>query len=300
MDVQNAIDMFYKHNNITPYIAEYDTKYLPRLEERVKCWIDNMPDAKTRNAFLNLLTNYDYISERKYKEKIREAIEKIEKFLEKDEVIQEFGAISIDEVFFFVVESPIASGSDYICGTLKLFEISADKIVKNFSGLKKQKKNLVKGKVFVFIDDIFSSGATIEKHFKDTVNSIKECTKNQKALFLLYGLYVTELSVINFKTKTDSKQSLSEKYPMFDRLLDVNLHKLIDKEAHDYDVVSEYEEHLKNEQYKYMTDKYTYFMGFNENSLGISFYYETPNNTLSSFWLETYTNEPPFPRFSAQ
>ena len=37
-------------------------------------------------------------------------------------------------------------------------------------------------------------------------------------------------------------------------------------------------------------------MGYRNGALGISFYYNTPNNTLSSFWLKTKTNIPPFHR----
>ena len=40
----------------------------------------------------------------------------------------------------------------------------------------------------------------------------------------------------------------------------------------------------------------SFFMGFCKNRLLVSLHYNTPNNTLSSFWRGTPDNDPPFPR----
>ena len=40
----------------------------------------------------------------------------------------------------------------------------------------------------------------------------------------------------------------------------------------------------------------SFFMGFEKNRLILSFYYNTPNNTLSTFWRAGVDMEPPFYR----
>ncbi len=298
MEIQEAIEQFYNNNNLTDRDINIDQKYLTNLERNINEWISNIPDNDTKQAFLYLLTQYEYISECKYRLDLKNLVDRLMQFLKRPEIIEEFGEITYDEIMIFTVESDIVSGGDFLRSTLRLInKFPDDNIINVFSKVnkKEKKKRLERCKVFVFLDDILGTGKTINKFFKDRINEIKLYVNNN-AIYLICGLYITEKTINNFEIPSDGNAPLNNTYPLIYSLVNKNIDPIIEETSERYETVLKYEEVLNEAVHSNLTEEYTYSMGFEGCALGISFYYGTPNNTLSSFWLEIADNHPPFLR----
>ena len=79
-------------------------------------------------------------------------------------------------------------------------------------------------------------------------------------------------------------------YPLFD--VNWTEEEAFSTNSPEYRQAAKYEKMIDDYLHE---DQKSFFMGFNKNRLLVSFYYNTPNNTLSTFWASVpKANYPPF------
>ncbi|WP_303818952.1 hypothetical protein [Ruminococcus flavefaciens] len=322
MDVNEAINNFCTHNDIdlgNDYLVKSERKYLYNLKNNVTKWINGIPDEETKCILLNLFSEYEYVSTVKFQDRMEEMFNDIRNYLNTVEVVNQFGQINNDEILFITVESTYASGSQEIISAFRYINTSVKQqnIIAKFDKALETSGFLDSYKVVVLIDDIVGSGWTISDNAKKIAEKIISNT-DSLPLFLVCSAYCKRSK--NKKDKAfaksiDKYRSSFKKDIMIVPLFKENINGILKTKKDEKEIIEKYE-HLINEEFRHdleersnnVIDKakhqqlqedincLNYEMGFKNGALGISFYYNTPNNTLSSFWLKTKTNTPPFLR----
>lgn len=299
--IEESLQKFYKNNNINAekytenqteaYIENknYDPKIaMPSLWERIDCWIDRFSE-EDKQYFLKLFEKYVYISEREFQNRIYNICIYIFEEMKKKGIRKE-------QILFITVPTTkgITSGGDSIRNALIKVNmgwgIDKEKIVSNVFNT--DSSMLKEVKAIVFFDDILGTGFSI----RNTMESFFE--KNLEIDISEYvwgvsGVLMTHSAIRYIKKKFNGdlvvygtpenyiKSCMKGNY-IFNEAEVKNIEKII--EGYESEIGID-EENGKN-----------YIMGFRACKLLLSFYYNTPNNTLCSFWKYTKTNLPLFPR----
>lgn len=135
----------------------------------------------------------------------------------------------------------------------------------------------------VFFDDIIGSGKTISKFFMQNFDKLKEV-----------NCYILCIEIMS-----DSKNYLE---PFFEENnINCELHGYnIQDKAFNIDILGE--DYLKKEKLVYELEKKIwgkesdFIMGFENSQAIVSFFRNTPNNTISSFWYDNSNWKGLFPR----
>lgn len=289
MNKDKALNCFYERNSIdfSRCSDETDGNYDKRialLPEQIDKWLSNIhPDD--HHLFLSLLSRYTYLTQAQCK--LRYGFLAA---LLKDK-LKALNA-TLSEVMFVTVESSAgrATGADNVRADLKqqLFgEIYKEQIVPAERNLKSE--DLEQYKAFVFLDDIIGSGMTLWKHLYSFCErfSINGCGKHK----LFYACIVPRADGIKHICKNCTQKKITA-HPLFDASWTEEA--AFPTDSPEYAQAAKYEKIIDD----YLWDgRKSFFMGFNKNRLLVSFYYNTPNNTLSTFWANVpETNHPPFLR----
>ena len=303
MKIEDAIDKFYTYNCINKeiYIAGYHEYNMDEfklvdaliaeeiLTNNIKAWL-KVFDEKDSEVFLKLLSKYTYYTRRNYECLLSILFTKIEQV-----IISCEGRIG--EVLFITGDSKsgVASGGDDLRTALK--KVTKTKVNKNqiISSVSKFDIQILKNyKYFIFIDDIISTGftltSTVSKFLERSTSIIGEPAN------MFYASIAITTSAIKFIKRKNKKLNRRVEpigtqnvlQSVFKRGIEFN--QLSKKSTEE--IIVKYEEKIDNSN----KSKYSHVMGFEQSKQLISFYYNTPNNTLCSFWKESTINKPPFPR----
>ena len=301
---EKSIEQFYKNNNINPnqYAASEAEAYetgkefnLQIAEEylnaKVDKWLERFED-EDRQYFLQLLENYIYISEKEYRHRV---------YILSSYIINQTKKLGIasEEILFISVAScqGTASGGDSLRNALIIgnmeWGIVKQQIISDVSKLPYD--ILEKSKALVFIDDIIGTGfsirQTIDNFFAHFPN-----TNKQQYIWGIAGIMVQK-SAVRYLEKNIKKYNVE--FHVF--VEENNFIKNCFKGNYIFDEkeVKEVEKIIEDYEREIGIDKdsgKSYVMGFRACKLLLSFYYNTPNNTLCSFWKFTDKNVPVFPR----
>ncbi len=289
MDKNSALSKFYENNRINLNSAfniessDFDDNIVG-LESNLEKWLNNI-QPEDREIFLDVFSKFTYFTQAHCMNHWVEVVE-----LLKTEI--SILNIEISEVLFVVVESPrgTKSGAEDIIGDLykrnRKNNITKENIVSSFD--KFDLKVFNKIKAVVFLDDMIGSGITLS-HTIQNVTSKFNSLGYKNIQYYCSCLTPTKrgvrLIIRNCKNSNTKIKMLIKKNWFVDHMFEKN--------SLEYTIFENYEKMIE----KYFEDKpVKYFMGFQEARLGVAFYYNTPNNTLSSFWCETKENFPPFKR----
>ena len=289
MDKETALSLFYQKNNIDIDSAsnEYDGNYdcrIAALSAQVDRWLASI-DKADHELFLTLLSRYTYLTSAQCQIRYNRILNLLQ------EQLDLYGD-TLSDVLFMSVESGGAhkSGSDNVRADIysrNMRRISKRQIIASQSKL--DPLELQQYKTIIFLDDIVGSGVTLWNSIKNFHSRfLLDSTINPK---LFFSSIVPRKKGIQH-IKSNCRKSSIEITP----LLDPSWYEepAFPKNSREYIQIEKYEQLVGNYM---MADSKSFFMGFQKNRLLISFYYNTPNNTLSTFWrIVPEINEPPFYR----
>lgn len=298
----DAVEKFYEINNITEknYASSRDIAYkegkifdskVVDLQEKLACWIERF-EEDDKQYFIKLFKNYIYISQREFEYKIWQLCESMYKNLNER-------GINKENILFVTISSPTgrASGGDSLRENLLIAnqEWGMDKgqIV---SDVEKLDMNSLKDiKAIIFIDDILGTGFSLKKTIQQFIQkAIKINFKIHEYIWAVTGVFMTRSAVRFIKKKIKKEYNLKIEVFDNDNYID-NCMK--GNHIFNYDEVKKIENIVERYEKEIgMDGDKSYVMGFRGCKLLLSFYYNTPNNTLCSFWKCEKDNIPVFPR----
>ena len=269
-----------------PYIG-YDT-----FEENVDCWIENFDDQDT---MYSLLANYTYIVRDSYIDNLCNIVQKIVESTGGNEKI-------LERTFFITFPSSkgVKSGGDNLRAELPLLVMEymrKDQFIedhnKYFDKNSYQRfahNSIYNAECIVFIDDILGSGKTAIKNINSFMNKYKP---EKQVRFFLVAMY-SEVSV-----KQKIEQKLKKEGYAVDLIVLNDLYKCMSPNyIFSSEEVDEKEKIIRSYEDIVAGENKDIIMGYDESQLLISFYYNTPNNTLCCFYKPTKVNFPLFIRNS--
>lgn len=304
--VQNAIIAFEKYNNIKleNYVSdEYSNEegqvlfldnYIGKdiFENNIKEWLEFFQE-EDREVFLDLLSHYRYFTKEQYRNILKCIYNCIlEKIAEEE---------SNDTILFITFPSKqgTASGGDQLRATLEetlLGKFKKEHIISDTDKLSEDVLNPIK--YIVFIDDIVGSGATLYGNVEKIYHKLHLEERPDIKLFIA-AIYANK-SKINKKIK-----ELRKNYKIY--IDDLFIHEDTDK-CFDSNlifnkgiriayktIVERYESEIENNKLD-DDNELCCILGFYNGQLLVSFYYNTPNNTLSTFWRPSKISVPLFIR----
>lgn len=299
LDIKDAINRFEAHNSIviSQYCHPNELKSLtdPRDQDsfiaesvfydRIVNWIKICNDTETEKEFLRLLSVFDYFPSRRYINGFSLLINTI---LNKE-------STDLTQVLFITEasESHCKSGGDEVRGAVGLVcrGILSNNAIRAYSHDKiSYNKNV---KTVIFLDDITGSGQTMYGMVKSCVKK-NPWIKNTKIwIACLCGRKrkivdkAKELRKMGLDVEGDVLFSLNKCYT--NSLEDIQRKTLVEP----------YEKRINDQNNLLSNDtEPDCTMGYKGNQLLVSFYYNTPNNTLSLFWRKTKISpDPLFVRF---
>lgn len=290
MNKEESLSIFYSRNNINPTLvadynsAEYDERLL-ELVSRIDLWLSNI-DSNDRETFLEVLSEFTYLSQTSCQIRFREIVELLKIELQNNN-------IQINEVLFVTVESPdgTKSGSEHVCADFYMRNRS-NNIVKNqivSSYSKYDSSELLNYKAIVFLDDIVGSGFTLWKTINEFLNRL---SVDKDSLCFYCSCLIATKRGVRLINRNSKKNNLAISWLLRDEWYSEHAFK---KGSKQYEIFKKYEKQIDDYIHIATPDK-NFFMGFYEAALSVAFHYNTPNNTLSTFWCETDSSNPIFKR----
>lgn len=293
MKKAEALQLFYEKNHINIDLVsnEEDGNYdarIANLSSQVDLWLQKI-DVDDHNIFLELLSRYTYLTEAQCQLRYSRIIQ-----LLNEELTALKCECGLSDVLFVTVESSgtYKSGSDNVRADFQkrhLRTIQKTQIVATQSNL--AVADICQYKVVVFIDDIVGSGVTLWNAIKNFCQRFPIVCNGKNNHKLFYACIAPRKHGIKHIHKNCKRYDIDAK-----ELFDAAWYEepAITKGTPAYPKIKKYEEIIGNYM---MSEGESFFMGFKNNRLLLSFHYNTPNNTLSSFWrsVPAYP-EPPFYR----
>jgi hypothetical protein len=303
--IDKIINKFYTNNNIisSNYTdsmkdAYHNNKYFDMriaystLRDKINNWIQGF-EPEDRETFLEMLEKFTYLTQEALSYRI---------YCICEEIFNQLNLVGIEkkDLIFVVVESSngVKSGADEI--TVKLwdacrpYELEKSQIITAYS--KTSIENIEKSKVIIFIDDILATGFTMKKQIDDFYQRFSSICDNSKKYYFT-GVFVTKNAIkyikrnlkhipIDFESFYQDEQVIKSAFKG-NYIFHENKVKEMEQK------VREYEKFINEYKKEYNKD---FTMGFRQCKLLLAFHYETPNNTLCSFWRGTNINYPIFER----
>lgn len=298
-EVIDVLNEFYKNNNIDPncYTKNYNEVYeykkifdeqivFDEMKNRIQNWILRFDDDK--EYFYELLKYYKYIPQEMFEIYIKEISNIIF-----DDINQN------REILFITVpsENGTSSGGDDIrAALLKMnmgWGISKQQIICDITKI--DKEELTNKRAIIFVDDILGTGFSLKR----LINEFLELYRNNLSKDCLFGIsavFATKNAIkfikknIKKKFNIDVKEYIKEENYLRSCMKGDYIFPAQDVKKIE-ECIYKYEEEIGIEEEK------NFVMGFRECKLLISFFYNTPNNTLCSFWKYVKNkNLPIFPR----
>lgn len=290
MTKEQAIEAFFLYNQIDKeHISRYLDKKLEYLPEKVDKWL-SIVDPDDQDFFLRMLSQYTYLtneaSVRRYDEDVTLLENKLEAL-----------GLSLSDTLFISTASSDGrkSGSDHVRSDLH--RLCADRVDARqilLSAYRPSEEELADYKAFAFVDDIIGTGFTLW----GTIRSFLEAFPSISGFPLFVLCTVPTNRGISHLSKEAKKKGISIDLifkrewiaiPAFD-------HPGLFDPSERTDAIE------RVRKYEILIDSYmkepgrSYIFGFWGCKQLVSFYYNTPNNTLRTFWRWTDTHMPLFPR----
>ena len=287
MDKETALKVFYETNEIDPiHVADpldecYD-KRLAELPRRVDQWLLGV-EPEDREIFLNLLSKYCYLRRPQCQLRYGQILSLLRDRLSELQ-------LDLSNVLVVTVEAggPCASGGDNVRSDLRyrnLETLSKNQIIAVQAKLKEE--DLATYRAVLFLDDVIGSGVTMWSSIQQLYKRFPVWLGRQK---IFCAGIAPRKKGIDHVTKNCKNAQIPIEW-LYDPTW-----------VQDPAFCFGSPEYKKLERYEKIIGEYmtepgkSCFMGFNKNRLLLSFYYNTPNNTLSTFWRIGVEMEPPFYR----
>ncbi len=304
--LEETIKNFYEKNHINSelytdsmeeaYISNkrYDKKIaLPSLQKRVEAWI-RFFEKEDQEYFLQLLEGFTYITKETLAYRIYNLCSSLFKnLLEK--------GIDYSEILFVVIESPegIKSGADEMAVNIwninQEFEITKRQIITAYS--KVDQKLVEEARAIIFLDDIAATGFTMCGQVNAFFKRFEALCDDSKVYY--YTSVLAARNAINYLRKhLEGRAAAAQPFYQEEQII-----RSAFRGGYIFggEIVKEVEQMVQ--KYEDLIDAYerehpekTFSMGFRQCKLLLAFHYETPNNTLCSFWKATDKNQPVFVR----
>lgn len=291
MTIEQAIQNFYDYNGINGNdLASYLDPKIEKLYEKVQSWL-NIISEEDRDLFLRMLSSYTYLTNSVAVRRYQSAVNLLNTKLCNNE-------IDMSEVLFVTVESssPTKCGSDNVRTDLHrlcIDKIDAQQIIASTTQLCAE--DIAIKSAVIFVDDIVSTGFTLWS----TINNflLKFPISRQKPLYYIC-IVPTQTGVMYVKKQTNTVGvSIT---PIYEK--EWISKSVFKRQPSIFSELEKLEAENKIQKYEAIIDSYmkeegkSYLFGFRESKQLVSFYYNTPNNTLCTFWRKTDTHVPLFRR----
>ena len=236
-------------------------RYMINFKERLSKWLKNFKTYEEKNAFLKLLEKYEYFN----RIRVRDAFYEMYK-----QCITNNLEIAETYILSMCKEREADSSLEYI-GLIRemdrIYNLNFynDTILYDISRIKH--KNNVKN--ILFFDDICGTGGTVIKYIQ----------KNEKLL-------IDKNVYLNFCVLTKcSLDKLNEFKKQYTFIKQINYFKLKGKSLDDDKILDEnYRKKVENIENSLWNKGSKNILGYENSQLLITFFHNTPNNTISSFW----------------
>ncbi|MBR1930899.1 MAG: hypothetical protein IJ833_05415 [Lachnospiraceae bacterium] len=300
--IEDSIAAFYQYNHINSerYTdsweehfssgKEMDAKICKaNLERRADAWLNSFAE-EDKAIFLAMLEKFQYISEENFVHRIYDL---------STSIYERFSSYTEEEILIVFVESSKghkSGASEMIHVWWKVCQgrVRKDVLLEVYS--KADEVEVYHKKIIVFVDDIVATGVTLAHTIRAFFERF-EYTKFQGTKFYASGVVATkrgELLIGKLKKEGYDVEWLNEG----ERLQSAFRGDFV----FPGDVVHEMEQRVRpyEEAVGKNKDDADYAMGYERGKLLIAFYYETPNNTLCTFWRYGANHVPLFERSSNQ
>lgn len=242
-------------------IGEWEVKgSRQKLLDHLLSWL-NQFDEKEQLEMLTLLSHFDYYSSNKLPEKVKELYKKFLKICSSKDIVfcktEKTVGTSFSNLFF-----------DCFWDVNNLYDFTQD----NLSNIIQEidcPQNIV------LVDDYFGSGKTITSYLKKLLQLSPNFTEKNIYFLALHGSNIGEKYINDFANQCGLKLkviTLKSSSKAFDK---DNIYKNLDADIHRKTYSSIYDKHAIKNLLKF---------GYCEIEALVSFYYNTPNNTLGIFW----------------
>ena len=287
MDKDTALRIFYQKNGLDPVRAAdpsdgcYDPQ-IAALPQRVEQWLTAIRPGD-QDAFLTLLSEYRYLSRPQCQARYQQIVSMLHSRLSDLQ-------LDLSAVLFVTVEAggACASGGDNVrsdlrCGAFRV--LTKGQIIAVQSKLTEE--DIAPYQAVLFLDDVIGSGKTMWRSICRLRTDFPDWFCRQRVFCASIAPRSRGVTHIN---KNCKKAGISVAWLYDDAWV----------QSPAFAINSEEYRHLEDYEKLIGTcltesDK-SFFMGFEKNRLILSFYYNTPNNTLSTFWRAGVDMEPPFYR----
>lgn len=303
---EEAINNFYKNNHINSeyYTDSMDEAYtsnkgydkriaFPSLQKRVGAWIQYF-EKEDQEYFLQLLESFTYITKETLAYRVYCLCSSLfENLLEK--------GIDYSEILFVMIESPggIKSGADEMAVNVwninQEFEIGKNQIITAYS--KVGQKLVEEARAVIFLDDIAATGFTMCGQINAFFKRFEALCDDSK-IYYYTSVLVTKNAIGYLRKHLKGKAEAAQPFYQEEQIIRSAFRggyifggEIVKEVEH---IVQKYENLI--DAYEKEHPEKTFSMGFRQCKLLLAFHYETPNNTLCSFWKATDRNEPVFAR----
>ncbi len=254
-------------------VGEWEVKgSRQKLLDRLLSWLSQF-DEKEQPEMLTLLSHFDYYSSNKLPENAKALYEKFLRICNSEDVVfcktEKTIGTSFSNLFF-----------NFFWDVNNLYDFTQD----NLSNIIQETgcpKNIV------LIDDYFGSGKTITSYLKKLLKISPNLTEKNIYFLALHGSNVGEKYINDFANRYSLNLkviTLKKSSRAFDK---GNIYKNLDADVHRETYSNIYDKHALNNLFKF---------GYCEIEALVSFYYNTPNNTLGIFWQDLIGFEALFKR----
>lgn len=242
-------------------VGEWEPKfYRKQLMTRINDWLNQFDDNE-KPEMLTLLENFDYYSRNRIPKAVVNLYKKFRQVCDSEDVVfvrieKEIGT-SHSNIFF-----------DTFWLNNGLFDYTQDKLEKILYRDDLQEN-------IVIVDDYFGTGETFIKYVSSLIEKNNKI-KNKNLYFVaLQGSVVGKEAIENYAKENEiNLQIITCKYSKKAFEYD-NIFKLDDADSHRQIYSDIYDRRNNINDYKF---------GYKEIEALVSFYYNTPNNTLGLFW----------------
>lgn len=239
------------------------------LENNVNDWLNQMP-KELQEIVIELLSNFEYYSH----ERVNNILVNLHSEIKRIE------GIVFDNTVFSVLHSQrrtYNSSYEYWIEYKNLNNINKNIAIPNIKDLEPEAISMIDN--YVFIDDCSGSGKT----FIDYLENIVEILDGKRIIYLVVHIMEEALQEIEIFKEKNKVDIVVIYYNKSDKAF--NMCELKEKDKTTF--ISES---------KILGINKNYILGYKETESLISFYNNTPNNTLGLFWWDSQMYSSIFPR----
>lgn len=282
MTKHEALELFYENNKINPH-ALHPRDRIVDLPQKLDEWLLNI-DPADQPVFLDAFSRYTYLTQEECQERFVQLVDLLKIELQKY-------AIELSEVLYITVESSSGtkSGGDNVRADMEkynFYDIDKDKLIAAQSKFSDEQLEGIRA--VVFVDDIIGTGMTLWSEMNSFCTEYEIDGNGNIRLFYMCIAPVEKAIIHLANNFAEYEYVVTSLYK--DEWIS---RKAFEGNSLEYNIFNKYETAINN----YFSEcEHSYRMGFKKGCLLISFYYNTPNNTISTFWRPTDVNKPPFER----